>query len=484
MKKISLILAALLILSVLAGCGKPAANNVPAENNAIDPMPTNTDNTESADNTVPPDNTADDDITEKDAFWLQIYDSGKITEKTLSEFLDGSWKMLPLGGGRQQEGFGTLSFQKDSGKLTFTYDKFDDKGTVTCAFAPSHLKEGYGNADACDRLQLNVESASEAVKARTPYIVGSNVDMEILIARVFGSDMIALREIGDGISPFGMDILMYDNQSLDGMWIFVRESGSLSKLEQDEETEDEMRVKSGSFYAIRWMDHKDSFLLQPVGTRDFDETFSEEPMPVKASMYTGFGNALYAVSYELLLADASESNSNYAPQLVYVTTDENGKITDYDLIPYFGSGLYSQEHVKEGPGSDSDTRDPELFGPTDAIFLGNWVKADDPQTWVDISADSVQAGGYKIILYAKDLYSGAGNANVATADSISINQCYLDGNTVVMGYFEKTESGIRFTVTASGSEKLPAGTTIDYVKKPTPRLTRGFSHAGIALVPR
>ncbi len=470
MKKISLILAALLILSVLAGCGKPAANNVPAENNAIDPMPTNTENTTPegntvpADNTIPPDNTADG-LTEKDLFWLQIYDSGKISEETLSEFLDGSWKMIPLGGGKQLEDFGTLSFQKNSGKLAFAYDKFDDKGSVTCAFAPSHLKEGYGNTDACDLLQLKVENASDAVKARTPYIIGSEVDMEILVARVLGSDMIALREIGDGVSPFGNDILMYDNQSQDGMWIFAREGSSLSKLEQDEEAEDEMRIKSGSFYAIRWMDHKDSFLLQPVDIRDFDEKFYEDQVPVKASMYTGFGNALYAVPYELLLADTSERNSTYAPQLVYVTTDENGRISSHDLIPYFGLGLYSQEHVKEGPGGDSETRDPEQFGPTDEIFLGNWVKADDPQTWVDISADSVQTGGYKIILYAKDLYSAAGNANVATADSISLNQCYLDGNTVVMGYFEKAESGIRFTVTASGSEKLPAGTAIDYVKQ-------------------
>ena len=463
MKKLSLILAVVLILSAFAGCGKKPVNNT-SDYNIIDPLPANnTENTvpaNNAENTVPPENTTDKDQAEKDQKWLDIFGSGALSETVLKEYLEGSWKMIPEGGGRDTEPFGSLVFDKN-GTMTFTYDKFDDKGSVSCSYEVSRLREGYGNLEACDLLEIKVTGASDAVKARTPYVMDSSTELQILTARVQGNDIIALREIGNGESEFGLDVLMYENQSMDGMWIFVRDGESLSKTEK---TDEDMRIFPGSFYALRWMDYGDSVYLQIIDIKDFEETFYEDPVRVKAVMYGTYGDALYAVKYEVFGAAPSEKNASYAPQLVYVATDPNGRVIDCDLVPYFAYGLYSQDHVEES-GDGGDYRDPEKYAATDSIFLGSWTKAENPQSWVSISTDSIQTGGYRVVIYEKDKFSAAGNANIADEDSIALNQCFVEGKEEVLGYFDKTDAGIRFTVTVSGSDKLPVGTTIDYVKQ-------------------
>ena len=477
MKKASLLLAVLIVLSVLSGCaGKPDtapsnnANTVPAENTENTSPADNSANTVPADNsanTVPADNTAntvpEDGLSEEDVRWLTIYDSGALSESAMADFLEGKWDMIPNGDPKKSGTFGFLEFDKASGMLSFTYNELDAKGFASCSCKPSHLIEGYGDPSVSDLLALKVESASDSVRNRAPALIDSTADLEIRTARVLGNDIITLREIGNGESAFGMEVLLYDNQTQDGIWVFVRSSGSLSKFEKADKTEEDLIVKSGSFYAVRWMDYSDRYVLQRVDTRDFEEKFYEEPIQVKSVMYTDTGNALYAASYNVKSASASEKNGIYAPQLVYVTTDENGMITDCDLIPYFGFGLYSQEHIKEDEDTEN-TRDPEIYGRADSVFTGHWTKTEDPQSWVQIDIESAQSSGYRVVFYEKDVFSAAGYADISGSGAIELSQCYIDGALELSGFFEETESGIRFTVTASASEKIPQGTVIEYKK--------------------
>jgi len=484
MKILSLILAAVLLLSVLAGCGgqtgNTAQNNTaqPAENTQNNSNTENTQNTANTENTVPaensaentntaePENTAEnteDVLTEEDNKWISLYASANMNAETFREYLNGNWTLLNCGGIPQQgSDLGILSFDNASDTMTFSF--LENNSYVTCSYTPEKIFEGQGNAFANDYISVNVESASDSIRAKVPDLIDSAASFQVFTASVEGNDMLAVREIGNGYSVLGMEIFGLDTQSSEGTWVFMREGGSKSKLRITPELEAEMRQKSTSFYALLWMDFNDSFYLQAVNTSQSEQIFYEDPISVTDISYMNNGAALYALYYQVEGTEPGILDGGYTPQLVYVTVNENSEITYIDLVPYIGMGLYSQDHIPMYMIHDTSDRPAMYFAETDEIFLGSWKLTSDENSELDIEEASPQTGGYFLTFRFFGVGTAECYANVNIRKDLTINQGFINGKYLI-GEVSETETGIKFEVTDSDYELVPVGSVYEYVRK-------------------
>ena len=117
-----------------------------------------------------------------------------------------------------------------------------------------------------------------------------------------------------------------------------------------------------------------------------------------------------------------------------------------------------------GPnGAGSDVRDPMYFEKTDKVYLGTWECTSDPHSTLTIKEANPQTGGYYVDFFFYRLAHADGYANIS-GDKLSINQGSVNDDQDFKGIFEKTQTGIRFTVTESGFNYLKPGETFEYKK--------------------
>ena len=120
--------------------------------------------------------------------------------------------------------------------------------------------------------------------------------------------------------------------------------------------------------------------------------------------------------------------------------------------------------VPEGPnGAGPDVRDPAYYRAMDKIFLGNWECTSDPHSTLTIKEAHPQTGGYYADFFFYRLAHADGYVNMS-GDKLSINQGYVNDDQKFRGIFERTENGIRFTVTESGFNYLKPGDVFEYKK--------------------
>ncbi len=118
----------------------------------------------------------------------------------------------------------------------------------------------------------------------------------------------------------------------------------------------------------------------------------------------------------------------------------------------------------EGPsGAGPDVRDPKHYEATDKVFLGTWECTDDMNSKLTIREASPQTGGYYADFFFYRLAHADGYANII-GDKLSINQGSVNDDQNFRGIFEKTQNGIRFTVTESGFNYLKPGDSFEYKK--------------------
>ena len=113
----------------------------------------------------------------------------------------------------------------------------------------------------------------------------------------------------------------------------------------------------------------------------------------------------------------------------------------------------------------SDVRDSARFGATDKLFLGKW-KRDNPNAPKDPSSITVkeanpQTGGYYVELFFYRIANAEGYA-VIDGNKLSINQGSVNGRPPFRGTIEKTNNGIRLTVTESSLEYIKPGSVYEY----------------------
>lgn len=117
-----------------------------------------------------------------------------------------------------------------------------------------------------------------------------------------------------------------------------------------------------------------------------------------------------------------------------------------------------------GPnGAGPDVRDPAYFAATDKIFLGTWECTNDMNSKLTIKEANPQTGGYYADFFFYRLAHADGYANIS-GDKLSINQGSVNDDQNFRGIFERTQNGIRFTVTESGFTYLKPGNVFEYKK--------------------
>ena len=123
------------------------------------------------------------------------------------------------------------------------------------------------------------------------------------------------------------------------------------------------------------------------------------------------------------------------------------------------------EEEIELSGAPNVPRTAEVYGATDEIFLGDWVSDDDGVSTITISEDNPQTGGYYLEIVIYKAASGTANANI-DGERLSINQGFWDNdNSSFYGIVEKTDTGIRLTITESDLNLIKAGTVYNYSRK-------------------
>ena len=154
---------------------------------------------------------------------------------------------------------------------------------------------------------------------------------------------------------------------------------------------------------------------------------------------------------------AFAGNSNRSPEVNSLNANR---------INYAASSITNSNSSfeAEGPnGAGPDVRDPAYYRATDKVFLGAWECTSDMNSRLTIKEANPQTGGYYVDFFFYRLAHADGYANIS-GDKLSINQGSVNDDQDFRGIFERTQNGIRFTVTESGFNYLKPGDTFEYKK--------------------
>ena len=301
MKKITLVL---LSVVMLLGCGKSQEPEQPAETKEPAPVQVS-----------------------------EVPETPAIETKTLSELLQGSWKLLPKGELYSNETTGIT--------VTFEDNKMMVKDMIRNSDSVSEITFGdiYDiGEDNITKITVDPKEAHPA-KASEADVLSSPVDFQVLYANHNQTEFLALRELGNGISYFGMDQLNIDFQDLQYFWIFVREPEELDEAAEE-------LIKDDTFYAFCWVRDKETVSLQKVDTESFEEQMYEEETTALKLIpdYTTHRFALdYPVAEDIqwrILPNSNMTIGSISPYLVRVTTGKDGTVTVFDYMDYLGYGFY------------------------------------------------------------------------------------------------------------------------------------------------
>lgn len=126
--------------------------------------------------------------------------------------------------------------------------------------------------------------------------------------------------------------------------------------------------------------------------------------------------------------------------------------------------LHGSVLAETGPnGAGPDVRNPKYYEAMDKIYLGTWECINDMNSKLTIKEANPQTGGYYADFFFYRLAHADGYANIS-GDKLSINQGSVNDDQNFRGIFERTQNGIRFTVTESGFTYLKPGDIFEYKK--------------------
>ena len=130
----------------------------------------------------------------------------------------------------------------------------------------------------------------------------------------------------------------------------------------------------------------------------------------------------------------------------------------------FAMALHGSVLAETSPnGAGPDVRDPKYYEAMDKVYLGTWECINDMNSKLTIKEANPQTGGYYVDFFFYRLAHADGYANIS-GDKLSINQGSVNDDQNFRGIFERTQAGIRFTVTESGFNYLKPGEQFEYKK--------------------
>ena len=498
LRKTGRLLVSVIVLAMLAGCGNSGNDyssnddedsfSLPGKKPGVVSEEDNTDTTEDVEEVKPEDKTeekTEDKAEDKneDKTEEKIEDKTEetteaangsstvnaaaqkftISEKQMKEYLDGDWQLLETGDKiiDLEAPVDLLSFNSKEGTACFSNG--GDNGYMDFTFELSDVFESIPNTN--NLLCLTGTDVTDKYISYESSIVGTTSHYQIFIASNGTNDALMLKEIGNGDSPISEAAFGNDRSAVDRVWVFERyfedEDDYEPKLDMVYNLYADLRKTNATFYAMVYTTYGDCYFLQEVALNPETIQFYDEPEEVYSFNYADGEYPLACVQYYVKDGMMYATSGYYYPVLVEVKTDEEGQITSMTALDEYGYGYYRQSMNGAGP----DDRDENEYSDTDSYFLGYWYDKEYGTGNMNISEADVQTGGYRLDFNFYGLSSGYGYANRTEDGGLEINQGYVNDIDNFKCKLERTEAGIRITVTESDFNGFDVGDTYDFVKK-------------------
>ena len=133
-----------------------------------------------------------------------------------------------------------------------------------------------------------------------------------------------------GINYYNAYCFDYDKVAWDYFWVFKKENDNFTMTK---EQNDSLRIKDGSFYAIKWYDCGNGANLQPVDVIETKEDwYGEELHAVSYIRSKTYPNSIYAPYYEIEGMEQYANSGGYGPALCKVETNSQGVVTKKMMV--------------------------------------------------------------------------------------------------------------------------------------------------------
>ncbi|MBR6451775.1 MAG: hypothetical protein IKS87_03650 [Lachnospiraceae bacterium] len=255
--------------------------------------------------------------------------------------LDGDWEILDGNALIQEPGEARDVFSFDAASMTATYRKTNGE-SMQYSFL---LEDLYPTRDSLyKRLTIFTDGRELAADWAD---VNDSLSFCLYLANSLDSDYMMLQELGDERSGFCSDALVYERGLL-GTWFFSRaDSDPTQRMVSSYGREENIRVKDGSFYAMKWLEFGNSCTLQQVDIEEEEVALFSEPEAF-LTISPSLGDYCFsAVNYEYKDGMMNAHDGFFDPSLVLVHTDANGEITSILPSEHFMEGYYSVDFGEE-----------------------------------------------------------------------------------------------------------------------------------------
>lgn len=263
------------------------------------------------------------------------FSEGFESDSDAMQFLDGNWHILA--GGQPISLKPPFTMFTDSDTSTFSIKQTDTSNAFSTGF---RLLDLFATPRGCCNLIRTTPPGTLKTDGMTEHeIIDHSFDLNFTAAYVNGLPVIALKGIGNGISPLDR-LMLGDFETPAFGWIFAKDiNGDVTGI--DDAKMAELRVKGKTFYAFRWLDMGSEVYLQEVTTMVTSTMYEDGNMrDAMYYVYKDNGHALTAVRYPIKGAEEYAYSGRYLPSLVKVTTDADGNVTNLTELQEMGHGYY------------------------------------------------------------------------------------------------------------------------------------------------
>ena len=257
------------------------------------------------------------------------------------QMLEGDWEILNGNALIQEPGEvrDVFSFDKDS--MTATYTKTNGE-SMQYSFM---LEDLYPTRDSLYK-RLTITTDGRELTADWAD-VHDGLSFCLYLANNLNADYMMLQELGDERTGFCSDALVYERGLL-GTWFFSRaDSDPTQRMFSTYGKEEDLRVRDGSFYAMKWLEFGNSCTLQQVQIEEEEVALFSKPEAF-LTISPDAGNCSFsAINYEYKDGMMNAHDGFFDPCLVLVHTDANGEITSILPSEHFMEGYYSVDFGEE-----------------------------------------------------------------------------------------------------------------------------------------
>ncbi len=251
------------------------------------------------------------------------FSNGFASSEAAFAYLEGTWEILPKG-----------SLRKAGSKvLTFTEDGMEMQ--LSDGYEGDYVSSSYQISEKSDRIHIAPKEIIGVTNAYNPAILQEEADMQFYACVIDGTDYLILRETGDA-SAYANLALTTDLKSEEGFWVFRR------NVQNTREVQNTPKEIKDSFYGICWKNDTYTYVIQEM-----------EPTEENDHLSLGYcenGHALDVAKYTLADKGTGKKGEILTnPQGVFVTVNEDGNITDIEVLTYLGDGFYQPIAPNENP---------------------------------------------------------------------------------------------------------------------------------------